>query len=238
MLSYIYKKTNIKDIKMKINYDYKQTENYLTEQNMFEFLKDFLHETEIVHDKIVPKSKIRNRPDFRIEDLKLIIEFNGKFHYTNPDIILKDIKKKRVYEDMGYVVKTIPYWIQLRNDVIYSIFKDVIDIDLFLLKDYNLYKCGFIDKNCPLPASFCYLGLIEVKREYNKWDKIIDKYYKYFYNTLLDKIFEKDSFLEVANEYIMPYFVDDWKNKRIGGWTVDFDKFPGINAEIEYLKGY
>ena len=46
-----------------------------------------------IHDKalgILNSVVYRNRPDYRSEKLKLIIEFDGIHHYMKPDIIEKD----------------------------------------------------------------------------------------------------------------------------------------------------
>lgn len=218
-----------------VNYDYETTTDYLTEEGLGNFLKNFLPTSEIIHDKIVPNSNIKNRPDYRIENLKLIFEFNGHYHYTNPNSILNDYKKKEVYEKMGYTIHNIPYWIQLRSDIIYYLFNNKIpNLDGTRLKDYTTFPLGFISPKCVLPSSFCVLGTIELSKEQEKWNGIIDKYYKYFDYTLIDKILEKDSFFTVVNERILPYFRELWKNKGHGfGLTIDITKYPGITKELE-----
>jgi hypothetical protein len=85
---------------MYFNYDFKTTDEFLTESNLESFLRDFVRDTEIVRDKKVPDSPILNRPDFRIEELKLILEFNGKFHYTIAKTIMSDTLKKSIYTSM------------------------------------------------------------------------------------------------------------------------------------------
>lgn len=48
--------------------------------------------TDWVHDKKVPSIKGSSiRPDYRNDDMKLIVEFDGIQHYTKLDTILKDI---------------------------------------------------------------------------------------------------------------------------------------------------
>jgi hypothetical protein len=51
-----------------------------------------------IHDK--PLGKINNisyriRPDYRSETLKIIVDFDGLQHYTNPNKIIDDFKKIR-----------------------------------------------------------------------------------------------------------------------------------------------
>lgn len=51
----------------------------------------------------------------RSESLKLIVEIDGLPHYQNPIVILKDKEKTKLYEEFGYKVVRIPYFIQLTN---------------------------------------------------------------------------------------------------------------------------
>ena len=44
-----------------------------------------------VHDKPIPDSGRRIRPDYRCEDLKLLIEFDGLQHYQQPDCVIRPI---------------------------------------------------------------------------------------------------------------------------------------------------
>lgn len=221
---------------MTVNYDFQKTDKYLTEDLLGDFLKDFLPGLEIVHDKKVPNSNIINRPDYRIEELKLIIEFNGKFHYTSPKAILNDYKKRYVYQKMGYSVKVIPYWIQLTNTVIFHLFDEVVKLDLDKIENFTTYSHGFISKDCPLPSTFCELGTKELIKEKSEWEIIIENFYYYFDYTLLKKIFEKDSFLEVANETTLPYFVDSWRKRKLFNWNIKVEEFPNINKEINLIE--
>lgn len=58
-----------------------------------------------VHDKQIPKELCngvitKRRPDYRSEKLKLIIEFDGLQHYTNPDVILSDKIGTELYQKL------------------------------------------------------------------------------------------------------------------------------------------
>jgi len=171
---------------IEVNYDYETINEYLTEKNLGEFLKEFLPSSEIIHDKKVPNSNVSYRPDYRIENIKLIIEYNGHHHYTIPENILNDYKKREAYESMGYIVKSIPYWIQLRVNTIHYLFIDRIpNLDTSKLKDHTTFPMGFISKKCVLPSKFCELGIREMLRERKLWDEVHDKYYKYFDFTLI-----------------------------------------------------
>ena len=94
----------------------------------------FLTVTDWIHDKPIGELngvKIRLRPDCRSESLKLIIEFDGLQHYTNPSVIVDDRVKTKVYEDGGYKVVRIPYFIQLTNEVVEIMFGVKVQEPLF-----------------------------------------------------------------------------------------------------------
>lgn len=52
--------------------------NYLNEKLLGLYLKYIFYGHEIVCNRVVPNSGIKNRPDFRIDSLKLIVGF-GKY---------------------------------------------------------------------------------------------------------------------------------------------------------------
>lgn len=62
-------------------------------------------------------------PDYRCGELKLVVEFDGILHYTDHNTILRDANNERIYDKMGYTVIRIPYFIQLTNDVVNTLFK-------------------------------------------------------------------------------------------------------------------
>lgn len=89
-------------------------------------------ETDWVHDKKVPSLKGTSiRPDYRNEELKLIVEFDGLQHYTKLDTILKDISNTHIYQNDGYKVVRIPYFVQLTNEVVEKLFRRKVDVELF-----------------------------------------------------------------------------------------------------------
>jgi len=222
---------------MIINNNFNTTHDYTTEELLGEFLEDFLPKYEIVSNRKVPNSSISNRPDFRIEDLKLIIEFNGKFHYTNPSNIINDFKKEKIYTSMGYRVFSLPYWIQLRSEVIYTIFEPYDEFrDIFDFRDFTDYPHGFQSKDCPLPSDFCELGNTRFIKEKKFWDSKIDKLYRYVDYSLIDRIFDKDSFFNVANKTCLPYFREMFENNGVGfGYTFTKEKYPQIQWEMKNI---
>jgi hypothetical protein len=120
-----------------------------------------------IHDKALGKvngRKIRSRPDYRSEKLKMIIEFDGLQHYTKPDIIEKDVRTTDLYEKVGYKVVRIPYFIQLTKKAVKTLFNVEIDKELFNEKIPSL---GIKGKNTP--AYLCPAGLKRMALEFQKF---------------------------------------------------------------------
>lgn len=104
------------------------------------------------------------RPDYRSEKLKMIIEFDGLQHYTNPSNILKDLKNTREYEEGGYKVIRIPYFIQLTNEAVLNLFG--VDINEPLFPD-NIPSMASSGKNTP--AFLCPEGIKRMVTELRKF---------------------------------------------------------------------
>ena len=106
----------------------------------------------------------RSRPDYRSETLKLIIEFDGLQHYTKPDIIEKDIRLTKIYENLGYKVVRIPYFIQLSNNAVKKIFGIEVKEILF---DESIPSLGYNGQNTP--AYLCPAGLVRMVKEFQNF---------------------------------------------------------------------
>ena len=120
-----------------------------------------------IHDKTLGKINditYKSRPDYRSETLKLIIEFDGLQHYTKPDIIEKDNRLTKVYEDLGYKVVRIPYFIQLSNNAVKKLFG--IDVKEFLF-DESIPSLGYKGHNTP--AYLCPAGLVRMVKEFRNF---------------------------------------------------------------------
>lgn len=117
-----------------------------------------------IHDKggvELDGKKLGTRPDYRSESLKMIIEFDGLPHYTNPDVILKDIQNTKNYEKAGYKVVRIPYFIQLSKDAVKELFDVDLDQELF---DESIPSLGLKGRNTP--AYLCHEGVKRMAREF------------------------------------------------------------------------
>ena len=95
---------------------------FLTEKLLGEVLKEIFPAHTFIHDRCVPDSNSRRRPDYRCEELKLIVEFDGDKHYSTASKIKTEQEKTNMYTHMGYKVVRIPYFVQLSKEVIYELF--------------------------------------------------------------------------------------------------------------------
>jgi very-short-patch-repair endonuclease len=130
------------------------SELYLTQESLGEFLAQRVS-NDFIFNKCIPDSPLKNRPDFRSESLRLIVEYDGANHYTKASRFLADKSKNRLYTELGYFFIRIPYFIQLDSDTIPLLFKKYTnDFSNFLDVSH-----GFISKSATLPADFCSLGI-------------------------------------------------------------------------------
>jgi len=128
---------------------------YLTEQRLGDALKNIFPNHIFIYNKSVPNSGLKHhRPDYRCEELQLIVEFDGSEHYTNTQTIKNDQNKDLHYTQCGYKIVRIPYFIQLSEDVIKHLFG-------VSMKWEQKFPHGFIvDKGEVLPCDMCSLGII------------------------------------------------------------------------------
>lgn len=117
-----------------------------------------------VHDKSIPNSNRKTRPDYRSESLKLIVEFDGMPHYQNPDVVFKDRENMKVYEALGYKVVRIPYFIQLTKTAIRQMFGVEMDCEMF---NENIPSLGKKGRNSP--AYLCFEGLKRMASDFKKY---------------------------------------------------------------------
>ena len=152
------------DIIIKYNIiEKKKMTNYLTEKTLGEYLKQIFPEHEFIRDRVVPNSEIQKRPDYRNDELMLIVEFDGYGHYSKPDNILIDGFKDDVYRDMGYEIIRIPYFIQMSTDIVELLFDKNVKIE-------QVYPHGFIDSKAMLPAYFCELGVRRFSKDLERFE--------------------------------------------------------------------
>lgn len=127
-----------------------------------QYLKVIFPNKEFIHDKTIPALHSRFRPDYRCEEIKLIVEFDGLQHYTSPKNIKADEIKTKFYEENGYKVVRIPYFIQLSNKAVKTLFDVDVTEKLFNDKFPSL-------KDGSTPACLCYAGIERMAREFSKF---------------------------------------------------------------------
>lgn len=144
------------------------SETGLCRTGLEEYLKViFPNTTDWIHDKPLGKVKdkyYRFRPDYRSETLKLIVEFDGLPHYKDPEIIFKDEENNHLYDSLGYKVVRIPYFIQLSNEAVKTLFGVDVNEPLF---DEKIPSLGISGKNTP--AFLCPLGIHRMAKEFIKF---------------------------------------------------------------------
>ena len=161
---------------------------YLTEANLSDALKEIFPSEKFVHDKIVVSSGIKSRPDYVFENLKLIVEFDGDQHYRSAKKIKTELKKNNFFQNLGYTVIRIPYFIQISSATIEHLFVKKIS--------YNqIYPHGFISKTVVMPCDFCELGI-------KKFEKDLERF-SYIKNDIIKSLQEK--VIELGDlEFVVP----------------------------------
>ena len=101
----------------------------------------------------------RHRPDYRNDELKLIIEFDGLPHYQRPQKIVDDEATTKLYQEAGYKVVRIPFFIQLTNKAVVELFGIHVQEDLF---DGSFPS---LNEYCS-PANLCPLGVERMAKEF------------------------------------------------------------------------
>lgn len=124
-------------------------QGYLTEDLIAEILDlkkiNYSRNKGFIHNK-------RFRPDFVLEDQKLVIEFDGPQHFTNSSIAFKDISRDKFFKSCGYDVLRIPYYEQMTPVNLRMVHNPIFG------NVRGLYQSGFVETEV-LPASFCALGV-------------------------------------------------------------------------------
>lgn len=118
--------------------------------------KEFIHDQAFGGDD---KRLSRHRPDYRNDELKLIIEFDGLPHYQRPQKIVDDETTTKLYQEAGYKVVRIPYFIQLTKQAVFKLFGVDVQQELFdgTFPSFN-DRCS--------PANLCPLGLERMAKEF------------------------------------------------------------------------
>lgn len=135
-----------------------------------EYLKVIFPDTnDWIHDKAICKmldgKVLRTRPDYRSETRMMIVEFDGVQHYSNPDVILRDVQNTANYEKLKYKVVRIPYFIQLTNKAVKELFGVIVEEPLF---DVRYASLGASRGS---PAYLCPAGLERMAKDFLRFPK-------------------------------------------------------------------
>jgi len=149
----------------------------LTESNLGGYLNR-IYGREWIHDKRFITLK---RPDYRNDDLKLIVEFDGPKHFTSSERIVQDLERDKFYLENGYNTIRIPMYIQMSKDVVKNLFGIEMEIE-------QEYPHGFISDASTMvyPSDFCELGIEKFKYD-------LDFRFKYIKDDILDSLKDKIS---------------------------------------------
>lgn len=124
-----------------------------------------------IHDKalgVIDGVNYRMRPDYRCEEHKIIVEFDGLVHYSSPEQIMRDYKNTEIYESLGYKVIRIPYFIQLTNKNVEKLFGVKVYMDLF--------PVGVPSLNIEIKNTPAYLCVDGIKRMAEDFKNFPDDY--------------------------------------------------------------
>ena len=164
--------------------------NYLTEEKLETILVEVFG-TVVRNKQFKP---YRFRPDFRLDQEKIVVEFNGPNHFCDPNIISSDYHKKELIQSSGYQLIEIPYFVQLTREVTKFLF----GID----GDYSFgFPHGFVNPKAETPSYFCIDGVI-------RYLKIL----KVFPNEVLEQCMESlDGTLGVPDYSEISVLLDELK---------------------------
>ena len=129
---------------------------------IFPDINDWIYNKKV--DNVPEGMKISSKPDYRSEKLKMIVEFDGIWHYSSPNDIERDLKNQKNYELLGYKVVRIPFFIQLTNEVVEKLFGVKVATKLF---DEGIPSIGTKCKNTP--AFLCPAGMVRMAIEFKKF---------------------------------------------------------------------
>lgn len=140
--------------------------NFLDETHLLFICAQLFGIDNVLNNKGLPEDT-RIRPDVFVPNLRLVIEFDGPLHYTDPKTILRDYKKDAFYKENNYNVIKFPYFIQFDYDRFIAQLKELIPnyTPNFKNKIIQCYLDGFIHPEVVLPSSYCELGIERFKQD-------------------------------------------------------------------------
>jgi hypothetical protein len=169
-------------------------EIWCTEKKLQNIIINIFPKNKIIFNKKIKDFNEKSFiPDILIEDLKLIIEFQGYKHYTDSLIVWKDIQKKEICKKHNYTFIEFPYFIQPTQEVLETLFGTLPSI-----KDFSGgFPHGFIHPLAVLPGNFCVTGLKRYKELINSLSNKVQ-------NDINNSLKKRASVMNIPIEYINP----------------------------------
>lgn len=168
---------------------------YLTEVGLSLVLKEVFPSETFIHDKIVPLSNSKKRPDYFCDKLRLVVEFDGDQHYRSVKKIKSELIKDQIFQNIGYNVVRIPYFVQISSLIIDKLFNRRIN--------YNqIYPHGFIDKRVIMPCDFCELGIKKFERDLERFNYIKKEIIQSLINKV-DELGDKELVVPSSLDYLL-----------------------------------
>lgn len=159
---------------------------YLNEKNLGQMLEYLYPDSIWIHNETIPGditemrsniNKLKNfkrrrfRPDYRNEKDSIIVEFDGITHYQSSVAYWNDIERKIYYNELGYELIQIPYFVQPTKEILKLYFG--IDIDSDLTEKLNGFNVINNKSNRNLPSSFSEDGIRRFINEFKEFDDIV-----------------------------------------------------------------
>jgi hypothetical protein len=133
-------------------------EGSLTESKLITALQALLAPRSVTIQHKLPDSRYLWDGAFTHNHRLVLVEYDGDEHYRNSLKIKSDIIKTNEAINLGCQVVRIPYWVQLDTVTL----KYYLDLSAKVVQDF---PHGFITTQY-FPASFCELGVVRFKREF------------------------------------------------------------------------
>lgn len=166
-----------------------EIEGYLTEEKIKHFVIDVIEPEEIScqHKVKLQDRNVKVDIFFVKNDIPFFVEFNGHYHYTSTNNIIRDIQLTKYCLDNDIILIEFPYFIQLTNETYKIAFEKIHNENVNIICNFSH---GFNDKACTLPYDFTSEG-----------------YKRYLSDIARFKVYDtvESSYTNIKNNLILPW---------------------------------